>query len=62
MLRELGQSAVGTMSWLVSEWKDGLPARALQKVDEMEKQVERLKKECQQKQFQVESLDLVCTL
>lgn len=49
------------MSWAASEWKDGLSARALQKVAEMEGQLERLKKEKQQKQFQFDSLEQVCS-
>ena len=47
------------MSWAASEWKDGLPARALQKITEYEGQLERLKKERQQKQFQLDSLEQV---
>ena len=50
---------IQTMSWVVNEWKDGLPARALQKIEEMEKQVERLNKERQQRQFQLDSLQQV---
>ena len=47
------------MSWAVSEWKDGLPGRALQKIDEMEKQLDRLNKERQQKQYQMDSIQQV---
>ena len=47
------------MSWAVSEWKDGLPVRALQKIEEIEKQLDRLNKERQQKQFQMDSLQQV---
>ncbi|XP_069089999.1 centromere protein F isoform X2 [Pleurodeles waltl] len=45
------------MSWAVEEWKDGLPAKALQKIQELESQLEKLKKERQQRQFQFESLE-----
>lgn len=45
------------MSWAVEEWKDGLPGKALQKIQEMEVQLDKLKKERTQKQFQLESLE-----
>lgn len=45
------------MSWAVEEWKDGLPGKALQKIREMEVQLDKLKKERTQKQFQLESLE-----
>ncbi|XP_051470327.1 centromere protein F [Apus apus] len=45
------------MSWAVEEWKEGLSPRVLQKIHELESQLERLKKECQQRQFQLESLE-----
>ncbi|XP_078505906.1 centromere protein F [Lissotriton helveticus] len=45
------------MSWAVEEWKDGLPAKALQKIQELESQLEKFKKERQQRQFQFESLE-----
>ncbi|XP_069464666.1 centromere protein F isoform X2 [Ambystoma mexicanum] len=45
------------MSWAVEEWKDGLPGKALQKIQEMECQLEKLKKERQQRQLQYESLE-----
>lgn len=45
------------MSWAVEEWKDGLPGKALQKIQEMEVQLDKLKKEKTQKQFQLESLE-----
>uniref|UniRef100_A0A8C1UTV3 Centromere protein F n=1 Tax=Cyprinus carpio TaxID=7962 RepID=A0A8C1UTV3_CYPCA len=45
------------MSWAVEEWKDGLPAKALQKIQEIEGQLDKLKKERQQKQFQLDSLE-----
>lgn len=45
------------MSWAVEEWKDGLPGKALQKIREMEAQLDKLKKERTQKQFQLDSLE-----
>lgn len=45
------------MSWAVEEWKDGLPGKALQKIREMEVQLDKLKKERTQKQFQLDSLE-----
>ncbi|XP_075605363.1 centromere protein F isoform X1 [Balearica regulorum gibbericeps] len=45
------------MSWAVEEWKEGLSPRVLQKIHELESQVDKLKKECQQRQFQLESLE-----
>lgn len=46
-----------SMSWAVEEWKDGLPGKALQKIQEMEVQLDKLKKERTQKQFQLDSLE-----
>ncbi|NWW52536.1 CENPF protein, partial [Pedionomus torquatus] len=43
------------MSWAVEEWK-GLSPRVLQKIHELESQVDKLKKERQQRQFQLEYL------
>ncbi|XP_067421069.1 centromere protein F isoform X2 [Emydura macquarii macquarii] len=45
------------MSWVVEEWKEGLSTRALQKIQELESQLDKLKKERQQRQFQLESLE-----
>ncbi|NXE47590.1 CENPF protein, partial [Casuarius casuarius] len=45
------------MSWAVEEWKEGLSTRVLQKIHELESQVDKLKKERQQRQFQLESLE-----
>ncbi|XP_040286362.1 centromere protein F [Bufo bufo] len=45
------------MSWVVEEWKEGLPSKTLQKIQELEAQLDKLKKERQQKQFQLESLE-----
>uniref|UniRef100_A0A3Q0RL32 Centromere protein F n=1 Tax=Amphilophus citrinellus TaxID=61819 RepID=A0A3Q0RL32_AMPCI len=45
------------MSWAVEEWKDGLPGKALQKIQELEVQLDKLKKERTQKQFQLDSLE-----
>ncbi|XP_023243238.1 centromere protein F-like [Centruroides sculpturatus] len=44
------------MDWVASEWKQNLPPLAVQKINCLEEQVERLQKEKQQKQLQVESL------
>ncbi|XP_070576345.1 centromere protein F-like [Ptychodera flava] len=45
------------MSWAGDEWKDGLPSRALQKIQQLETSLDKVKKEQKQKQFQLESLD-----
>ncbi|XP_066467809.1 centromere protein F [Tiliqua scincoides] len=45
------------MSWVVEEWKEGLSTRVLHKIQELESQLEKLKKERQQRQFQLESLE-----
>jgi centromere protein F len=45
------------MSWAASEWKDGLPTRALQKIEDLEQQLDKLKRERQQKQCQMDSLE-----
>ena len=45
------------MSWFGDEWKDGLPHRALQEIQKLEANLEKLRKEQKQKQFQLESLD-----
>ncbi|KAM6086711.1 centromere protein F isoform 1-T1 [Theristicus caerulescens] len=45
------------MSWAVEEWKEGLSPRVLQKIHELESQVDKLKKERQQRQLQLESLE-----
>ncbi|KYO43605.1 centromere protein F [Alligator mississippiensis] len=45
------------MSWAVEEWKEGLSTRALQKIQELESQLDKLKKERQQRQFQLDSLE-----
>ncbi|KAM7055301.1 centromere protein F isoform 2-T4 [Molossus nigricans] len=45
------------MSWALEEWKEGLPTRALQKIQELEGQLDKLRKERQQRQFQLESLE-----
>ncbi|XP_074020807.1 centromere protein F [Numenius arquata] len=46
------------MSWAVEEWKEGLSPRVLQKIHELESQVDKLKKEHQQRQFQLEYLEV----
>ncbi|XP_029449063.1 centromere protein F [Rhinatrema bivittatum] len=45
------------MSWAAEAWKEGLPIKALQKIQELESHLDKLKKERQQKQFQLESLE-----
>ncbi|NWS62169.1 CENPF protein, partial [Chunga burmeisteri] len=45
------------MSWAAEEWKEGLSPRVLQKIRELESQVDKLKKELQQRQFQLQSLE-----
>lgn len=45
------------MSWALEEWKEGLSTRALQKIQELEGQLDKLKKEKQQRQFQLETLE-----
>nr|XP_008124053.1 PREDICTED: centromere protein F isoform X1 [Anolis carolinensis] len=45
------------MSWVVEEWKEGLSTKVLHKIQELESQLEKFKKERQQKQFQLESLE-----
>ncbi|XP_072503946.1 centromere protein F isoform X2 [Notamacropus eugenii] len=45
------------MSWALEEWKEGLSTRALQKIQELEGQLDKLKKDRQQRQFQLESLE-----
>ena len=44
------------MSWAQDEWKNNLPHVALQKIDVLEKTLETLKKDQQQKKFQLESI------
>lgn len=43
------------MSW-ADAWKDGLPPVALRKIEAVEQQSDRLQKECQQKQTQIDYL------
>ena len=50
------------MSWAADEWKDGLPAQALQKISQLETQLDRFKKDRDQKQCQLESLEVVSNL
>ncbi|XP_063001752.1 centromere protein F-like [Elgaria multicarinata webbii] len=45
------------MSWPGEEWKVGLPARALRAITEVEQRLERLQKERQQKQVQLDTLE-----
>ena len=44
------------MSWAQDEWKNNLPHVALQKIDVLEKTLETLKRDQQQKKFQLESI------
>ncbi|XP_069750130.1 centromere protein F-like [Narcine bancroftii] len=46
------------MSWALEEWKSGLSSQAMQKILEYESQLEKLKKERQQKQLQLDSLEI----
>lgn len=46
------------MDWASSQWKEGLSPVALQKVNALEGQIEKLQKERQQKQLQFECLEL----
>ncbi|NXS96621.1 CENPF protein, partial [Jacana jacana] len=46
------------MSWVVEEWKEGLSPEVLQKIHELESQAVKLKKEHQQRQFQLEYLEV----
>ena len=50
---------VEQMSWAANEWKDGLGPKAVQEVTKLEGQLERFRKDSQQKQFQLESLEQV---
>uniref|UniRef100_A0A670JUW9 Centromere protein Cenp-F N-terminal domain-containing protein n=1 Tax=Podarcis muralis TaxID=64176 RepID=A0A670JUW9_PODMU len=45
------------MSWPGEEWKVGLPSRALRAIAEVEQRLERLQKERQQKQVQLDTLE-----
>ena len=45
------------MSWVQEEWKEGLNQKVLMKINSLENQNEKLKKETKQKQFQLESLE-----
>ncbi|XP_042294897.1 centromere protein F-like [Sceloporus undulatus] len=47
------------MSWPGEEWKVGLPAQALRAIAEVEHRLERLQKERQQKQVQLDTLEAV---
>ena len=44
------------MSWAQDEWKNNLPHVAIQKINAMEKNIELLQKDQQQKKFKLESL------
>ncbi|XP_077180336.1 uncharacterized protein LOC143831130 [Paroedura picta] len=45
------------MSWPAEEWKMGLPAQALKAIAEVEQRLERVQKERQQKQVQLDTLE-----
>lgn len=45
------------MSWAQDEWKSNLPHVALQKINTLERNIEQLRKDQQQKKFQIESLE-----
>jgi Cenp-F N-terminal domain. len=45
------------MSWAQDEWKNNLPHVAIQKINAMEKGIEQLRKDQQQKKFQIQSLE-----
>ena len=47
------------MSWASSEWKNDLSAVAIKKVEEMEKQRDRMSKEMKQNKQQVDSIEQV---
>lgn len=46
------------MDWASSQWKEGLPSAALQKINALEEKIEKLQKERQQKHLQFECLEL----
>ena len=50
------------MSWAADEWKADLPHRAVQKVEQLEGQVNRLKKEAEMKQYKIDSMEQVMKL
>ena len=50
------------MSWARDEWKNELTSAALQNVDKLEKSLEALKKDKQQRSFQLESLEAALAL
>ncbi|XP_028566523.2 uncharacterized protein LOC114586853 isoform X3 [Podarcis muralis] len=54
---QTGATLESTMSWPGEEWKVGLPSRALRAIAEVEQRLERLQKERQQKQVQLDTLE-----
>ena len=50
------------MSWAESEWKNELSSLAIKKVDEMEKQRDRMSKEMKQNKLQVDAIEHVFIL
>ena len=61
-LHNLQASGTAKMSWAADEWKDGLPPQALQKISQLETQLDKFKKDRDQKQCQLESLEIVSFL
>ena len=49
------------MSWAGEEWKDGLPHKALRKIEELESSASQLRKEKQQRLLHIERLDAAFT-
>ena len=50
------------MSWARDEWKNELPSIALQNIEKLEKSLETLKKDKQQRNFRLESLEATLAL
>lgn len=55
----LQETEIGKMSWAADEWKSDLTHRAQQKVEQLEGQLNRLKKEAEMKQFKIDSMEQV---
>ena len=47
------------MSWAAEDWKADLSTRAQQKVEQLEAQLNRNKKEAEMKQFKMDSMEQV---
>ena len=50
---------LGSDSWASGNWKDGLSSVAMKNISQLETHAEKLKREKEQKQFQLESLEQV---